>query len=37
VGLFWVGAYLSLAAAISFAGLWFAGETRSTEEFPILI
>ena len=36
-GLFWVGAYLSLAAAISLTGLWFAGETRSSEEFPILV
>jgi len=36
-GLFWVGAYLSLAAAISLAALWFAGETRSTEDFPIAV
>ena len=36
-GLFWVGAYISLAAAISLAGLWLAGETRSTEEFPIMV
>ena len=33
-GLFWVGFYLSAAAAVSFAGLWFAGEGRS-EQFSI--
>jgi len=36
-GLFYVGAYLSLAAAISLIALWMAGETRSQEEFPIAV
>lgn len=34
-GLFWVGVYLSLAAAISLLALWLAKERRSTEEFII--
>ena len=36
-GLFYVGAYLSVAAAISLAALWLAGETRSREEIPIAV
>ena len=36
-GLFWVGAYLTLAAAISLTALWLAGESRSQEEFPISV
>jgi MFS family permease len=36
-GLFYVGAYLSLAAAISLVALWLAGEARSQEEFPIAV
>ena len=34
-GLFFVGAYLSVAAATSLIALWLAGETKSHEEFPI--
>ena len=33
-GLFWVGVYLSAAAAVSFAALWIAGRGRS-EQFSI--
>jgi len=36
-GLFLVGAYLSVAAAISLAALWLAGERRAGEEFPISV
>jgi MFS family permease len=34
-GLFWVGAYLSLGAAISLIALWLAGPTRSQEQFSL--
>jgi hypothetical protein len=37
LGFFWVGAYLSLAAAISLVALWMAGPTRSQEQFPISV
>jgi MFS family permease len=36
-GLFLVGAYLSVAAAVSLVALWLAGGTRSHEEFPISV
>jgi hypothetical protein len=36
-GLFYVGAYLSVAATISLVALWMAGGTRSHEEFPIAV
>jgi MFS family permease len=36
-GLFFVGAYLSLAAAISLVALLVAGDTRSREQFPISV
>jgi metabolite-proton symporter len=36
-GLFFVGAYLSVAAAISLTALWLAGRTRSSEEFSIAV
>lgn len=37
VGLFWVGAYLSLAAAISLSALWLSGPSRKSEDFPIAV
>ena len=37
VGLFWVGAYLSVAAAISLLALWLAGPTQRSEDFPIAV
>ena len=36
-GLFLVGAYLSLAAAVSLVALWLAGNTKSHEQFPIAV
>lgn len=37
IGLFWVGAYLSLAAAISLLALWLSGPSRKSEDFPIAL
>jgi MFS family permease len=36
-GLFYVGAYLSIAAAISFVALWAAGATRRVEDLPVAV
>jgi metabolite-proton symporter len=37
VGLFWVGVYLSVAAAISFIALWLAGPSAPAEDYSVAV